>query len=71
MRIDRPANTDTCAGERCGHPFGEHYVAYDGVQTGCSHVSNDQRDGGAACRCEGFLIAYAYKPRTRAKKAQP
>lgn len=70
MRIDRPANTEPCASEKCGHPFGDHYLSHDGKTSGCSWSNDDQRDGFTICHCTGFLIAYLYKPRGRTMKAK-
>lgn len=72
MRIDRPADTETCANERCGHPFGAHYLSHDGQTSGCSVVYSNQTDPDQMCRCTGFMIRYMYKPRQpRPSKAKP
>ncbi len=71
MRIDRPANTETCAAEQCGHPFGDHYLTHDGQTSGCSVDAGDSDHAVQLCRCTGFMIRYAYTPRTRTPKAKP
>jgi hypothetical protein len=73
VRIDRPANTETCANERCGHPFGAHYLSHDGQTSGCSVTDADpQQSARGICLCTGFLVRYMYKPRQpRASKAKP
>lgn len=72
LRIDRPANTETCANERCGHPFGAHYLSHDGQTSGCSTDTGDIDHSVNLCRCTGFLVRYMYKPRQpRASKAKP
>jgi len=75
VRIDRPKDSDPCANERCGHPFGDHYLSHDGKTSGCSVDLNDPEKpmtgGLVPCKCTGFLIAYLYKPRTRTAKVKP
>ena len=66
-KTDRPSNADECARERCGHPFGQHYIAHDGVTVGCSWSMDDQRDGLHTCQCDGFLIEYTYPAKTVAR----
>lgn len=73
MRIDRPANTEPCATERCGHPFGMHFLTHDQQASGCAlgMPATPAGDPSIPCPCAGFTIRYAYKPRTRAKAVQP
>jgi len=75
VRIDRPRDSESCASEKCGHPFGDHYLSHDQKTSGCAvalpATAFDASDVLVPCKCTGFLIAYLYKPRTRTAKVKP
>jgi hypothetical protein len=58
-QTDRPSNDQKCADDRCGHPFGRHYVTHAGAD-GCAGDVEHQIDGTTPCGCTGFLISYKY-----------
>lgn len=40
---ERPSDSAPC--QTCNHPFGEHYLTFNGNASGCTHD---------LCICEGF-----------------
>lgn len=50
--MPRPDDGARCS--NCGHPFGSHYMTFDGRHFGCQSPTSG-RTNAAVCRCPGYM----------------